>query len=331
MTSFPIPSFASSGAIGCNKSIVMTDPKFPKASATRPESNLRSKTGLTQIGKVKSCWFDFSVPFPYVMQYQNTSLLRPRRQNNTSSLNSPMTPEDLEKHGPLAARAGEILAKSIILWKTRKMRKRDRVRLPALTALMKTIQQRHMEARAHGLKHYERIYNVALFVLLIDQDIAVVSRHFALGYRTWEKRFAARQLAIILHEVPSDLAKLLGGDFRKSLMTFPLWNGAIDELNQISKLLHTFEKDKGSLLKEIRHLVGAHRDHDAAKQLDIIETIEPLSIYRMAVDLYDCINPLVTFLVKVTELMALPHTTISHLLETPEFQALSKRLPEAEF
>ena len=31
-----------------------------------------------------------------------------------------MTPEDLEKHGPLAARAGEILAKSIILWKTPK-------------------------------------------------------------------------------------------------------------------------------------------------------------------------------------------------------------------
>ena len=85
-----------------------------------------------------------------------------------------MTPEDLEKHGPLAAITGEILAKSIILWKTRKMRKRDRVRLPALTTLMKTIQPRHMEAKAHGLKHYERIYNVALFVLLIDQDIGLL-------------------------------------------------------------------------------------------------------------------------------------------------------------
>lgn len=241
-----------------------------------------------------------------------------------------MTPEDLEKHGPLAALAGEILAKSIILWKTRKMRKRDRVRLPALTNLIKTIQQRHKESRRHGLEHYERIYNVALFVLLIDQDIAVLTRQFSLGYRTWEKRFTARQLAIILHEVPSDLSKLLGGDFRRSLMTFPLWNGAIDELNYISKVLHSFEKKNGSLLKEIRHFVGAHRDHDAAKQLDIIETIEPLSIYRMAADFYDCINPLVTFLVKVTELMSSPHTTISHLLETPEFQTLSKRPLETE-
>src|SRR5690349_5956182 len=106
-----------------------------------------------------------------------------------------MTPEDLEKHGPLAALAGEILAKSVTLWKTRKMRKRDRVRLPALTNLIKTIQERHEESRRHGLKHYERIYNVGLFVLLIDQDIAVLTRQFALGYRTWEKRFAARQLA----------------------------------------------------------------------------------------------------------------------------------------
>lgn len=241
-----------------------------------------------------------------------------------------MTPEDLEKHGQLTVVIGELLAKSIMLWKTRKMRKRDRLRLPALTRLIKTVQQRHAESRVRGLKHYERIYNVALFVLVIDQDIAVLTRYLALGCRTWGKRFAARQLAIILHEVPSDLAELLGGDFRKILMTFPLWNGAIDELNDITKLLHKFEKEKGSLLKEIRHFVGAHRDHDAAKKLAIIETIDPLAIYRMASDLYDCINPLVTFLVKVTGLMALPYTTISHLLETPEFQALSRQPPSAE-
>ena len=84
-----------------------------------------------------------------------------------------MTPEDLEKHGQLTVVIGELLAKSIMLWKTRKMRKRDRLRLPALTRLIKTVQQRHAESRVRGLKHYERIYNVALFVLVIDQDIEV--------------------------------------------------------------------------------------------------------------------------------------------------------------
>ena len=56
---------------------------------------------------------------------------------------------------------------------------------------------------------------------MVEQDIAVITRHFSLSYRTWEKRFAARQLAIILHEVPKDLAELIGGDFQKVLLLFP--------------------------------------------------------------------------------------------------------------
>lgn len=229
-----------------------------------------------------------------------------------------MTPEDLEKHGPLAALVGEILAKSIILWKTRRIRKRDRQRLPHLTRLVSTVQRSHQEAKAHGLTHYERIYNVALFVLMLDQDLAVITRHFALGYRTWEKRFAARQLAIILHEVPTDLVQLLGGDFRKSLKTFPLWDGAIVELNNISKRLHKFMKDRGVLLEEIRHFVGAHRDHNAAKQLEIIEAIDPLTIYSMAAELYESLHPLVSFLIRLTDLMGAPRTIISHLAESPD-------------
>lgn len=240
-----------------------------------------------------------------------------------------MTPEDLDKHGRLVALMGEILAKSIILWKTRKIRKRDRQRLPHLTRLVATIQHSHQGATANGLIHYERIYNVALFVLMLDQDLAVITRHFTLGYRTWERRFAARQLAIILHEVPKDLVELLGGDFRKSLKTLPLWDNAFDELNHISKLLHKFMKDRGSLLEEIRHFVGAHRDHNAAKQLEIIEAIDPLIIYGMSAELYESIHLLVSFLIKTTTLMGVPRTIVSHLIESPAFKTLPKQ-PKAK-
>jgi hypothetical protein len=82
--------------------------------------------------------------------------------------------------------------------------------------------------------------------------------------------------------------------------------------------------ENGLPLKEIRHIVGAHRDHDAARQLEIIEAIDPLSVYRMAVGFYSCVDPLVTFLIKVTMNMADPRTLMKHLVDTPEFQALSK-------
>ena len=58
--------------------------------------------------------------------------------------------------------------------------------------------------------------------------------------------------------------------------------------------------------------------------LEVIEAIEPLTIYHMATNLYDCIHHLVAFLIKVTALMGMPRTIISHLLESPEFNTLSK-------
>ncbi len=169
------------------------------------------------------------------------------------------------------------------------------------------------------MQHYEKVYNVGLYVMILDYDLAIISNYYASAYRTWERRFAARQLAVILYEASEDLPQLLGRDFRNTLTCLPLWDGAAEDLNVIGKRLNAFKHSNQDILKQLRIFVGAHRDRDAGKQLEVIDGIEPLAIYKLAADFYESIHPLTEFLIKVTTILGKPDVILSHLLKTPEF------------
>lgn len=126
---------------------------------------------------------------------------------------NPVTPEELDNFGPFISRLGEVAAKTVIWWKVRGMRRAERKRSPTRERVISLVQSRHKEAKERGLVHYERVYNVSLYVFVLDYDIAVSSRHYTAAYRTWEKKFAARQLAVLLYEAAEDLPQLLGKDF----------------------------------------------------------------------------------------------------------------------
>ncbi len=249
---------------------------------------------------------------------QNSSKENPILQPNPNN-STPLAPEDLDKFGPLVARLGELLARSIMWWKLRRMRKQERKRLPGREKFIAVVQQRHKDAKDRGLVHYECVYNVTLYVAVLDYDIAIISRYYSAAYRTWEKKFAARQLAVLLYEASEDLPQLLGKDFRTTLRELPLWNEAVDELNAISSQLHAFDQANHTLLKQLRLFVGAHRDRDAGKQMEVIENIDPFAIYNVAADLYISLNLLIAFLFKVVNVLGRTDVMITHILKTPEF------------
>ncbi len=230
-----------------------------------------------------------------------------------------MTPEELDKFGPLVSRLGEVVARSVMWWKLRRMRREERKRLPSREKVISMIHSKHKEAKERGLLHYERIYNVSLYVFVLDYDIAVISRHYAVAYRTWEKRFTARQLAVILYESAEDLPQLLGKEFRTTLRALPLWNNADEELKVISGKLNTFLRSNHRLLKQLRSFAGAHRDRDAGKQMEVIENIDPMEIYKLAAELYVGLNLLLTFLLRLVEVLGKTEVMLRHILNTPEF------------
>jgi len=209
-----------------------------------------------------------------------------------------------------------IIQEIIIHWRLRGFWKREKVRIPELQETIDVIKREHKRAIDLNLEHYARFYNVCLFILVIEYDLSVLIQYSVKAYtRNWEKKFIARQIAVLLYEAIEDIPQLLGKNYRASLRTIPLWDEAEKELNRISKELNQFKKSHSKMLEELRNFVTAHRDRDAAKQMEIIDNLDSDSIYKLVGDFYDIVNPLVPFITRITRILGNPSVIVHHLSE----------------
>ena len=209
-----------------------------------------------------------------------------------------------------------IVQKTIMHWRLRGFWKREKARIPELQKTIDTIKREHQRASDANLEHFAQFYNVVLFILVMDYDVSVLSQYYVKAYtRYWEKKFVARQMAILLYEASEDIPQLLGGDFRASLKTIPLWNEAEKELNKISKELNRFKRSHSEMLKELRNFVTVHRDHNTVKQMDIIDNLNPDKIYALLGDFYDIMNTLALFMIRIVRVMGNKSVILHHLSE----------------
>jgi hypothetical protein len=148
--------------------------------------------------------------------------------------------------------------------------------------------------------HNRRIHNVSLYVLILDQDISMLTADMVLAVGQQRRIFIARNLAVLLYEASQDLPDLLGRDYRESLRTLAISNEWFDELNEASKKLNRFKDEHREFLGRIRNLIGAHRDKDAITQLEVMETLEPLDVMHLAVKLQEPLNQLANLQIKLT-------------------------------
>ena len=151
-----------------------------------------------------------------------------------------------------------------------------------------------------GLEKHRRIYNVSLYVLLLDFDLFCLSSDMINAKNHWRRKFVARQMAVLLYEAVEDLPALLGGDYRNALTAIGVESSVISELNAITKQLAQFRQEHASDLQEIRNLAGAHRDHNAGAQLVLLDTLEPLHVYKLGANLSGSIRLLADWLVNLT-------------------------------
>ena len=209
-----------------------------------------------------------------------------------------------------------IIKKIIFNWRLRGFWKREKVKIPELQGTIDVIKREYKRARDANLEHYVRFYNVSLFILIMDYDMSVLSQHYIRAYtRDWERKFIARQMAVLLYEISKDIPEILAKEFRASLKTLPLWDEAEKEINQISKNLNQFKVSHGKMLGELRNIVTAHRYHDAAKQMEIIDNLNSDSIYKLVGDFYDCAKPLLPFMTRITRILGNPSVIVDHLSE----------------
>jgi hypothetical protein len=175
----------------------------------------------------------------------------------------------------------------------------DRRRRPVFEGAVRTIQHTHAQAATLGLTNLTRLYNVALFILLLDADLSQLSSDMVNASTDRRRKFVARQMAVLLYEVAKDLPELLGKDFRAGLVDLNLGGDTVSSLDQIRKRLGQFKDQHSVQLNQIRSLVGAHREHDAIAQLQLLETLKPLEIFALAAEFSGSLRELVTWMTDV--------------------------------
>lgn len=135
-----------------------------------------------------------------------------------------------------------------------------------------------------GLANTRRVYNVTLFALVLDNDLAMLTSDMVAAVGEERRVFVARSLAILLYEAAQDLPDLLGREYRDTLMALRVAEPLFDELTSVSKEFNRFKQERREFLKKIRNLVGAHRDKNAISQLQLLDALDPLEVMRLAAE-----------------------------------------------
>lgn len=185
-----------------------------------------------------------------------------------------------------------------------RFRWRERRRLAASTRALASLQKLYTQAAELGLDNVKQVHNVGMYILLLDLDLTTLSWYMLHARYNWQRGFAARQIAVILHEASRRLPQLVGGNYRKGLQSLGVRAEVFNELNTISKQLNCFRAEHERALGIIRNFVGAHRDEDAAAQLKIIAGLQPLEIFGLVGDFYLPLRQLVDFQIRLTVFLA---------------------------
>jgi hypothetical protein len=109
-------------------------------------------------------------------------------------------------------------------------RGRERKQFDTLRAVRNLFEK----AESIGLHNTRRIHNVALYALLLDQDLWQFNSDMVLAVGEHRRQFVARHLAVLLYEGSQQLPELLGTDYRESLRAVGVPDTGFEELNGVS-------------------------------------------------------------------------------------------------
>lgn len=194
----------------------------------------------------------------------------------------------------------------------RKTRKKRRARTQALATVRNTLQA----AARLNAGATKTVFNVGMYVLLLDEDLAFFTDHlvFAIGDR--ERAFFAKHEAVFLYEAAEDLPQLLGREFREAVRSLGASGEQIDRLNSVSSGLNQFWQRHREFLGTIRNALAAHRDHDALRYAETLQIVKPLEVMSRGAELSQLLEQLVGVLTELAALTAGPVAIIRNMVAT---------------
>jgi hypothetical protein len=158
------------------------------------------------------------------------------------------------------------------------------------------------------------VFNVGMYLLLLDQDIAYFTDDLICAIGDHRRAFLAKHEAVLLYEAAKDLPQLLGREFRDAVKALGASADQLAQLNAISSDLNQFWQDNRTFLGTIRNALGAHRDHDSLRYADALEVLKPLEVMGRAAGLSQLLERLVAVITEMASLTTGPAAIIRDMI-----------------
>jgi hypothetical protein len=182
----------------------------------------------------------------------------------------------------------------VVLFRVRvRHRRRSRAKHKARITAIGTVRHTLDGSKRMNAASIATVFNVGLYVLLLDQDIAYFTDDLVCAIGDRRRAFLAKQEAVLLYEAGEDLPQLLGRDFRDAVKALRVSPEQLSNLNQVSSELKRFWQDHREFLHPIRNALAAHRDHDALQYAAALETLKPFEVMARAAELSQLLERLI--------------------------------------
>lgn len=196
----------------------------------------------------------------------------------------------------------EIVERVVLLPVRLRHRERARKKHRARTQAIATT--RHTLAGAKGVnaRSIRAVFNVGLFLLLLDQDLADFTDDMVCAVGERKRRFVAKHEALLLYEAAEDLPQLLGREFRSAVVALGANESQQNRLNEASACLNQFWREHREFLGDIRRALAAHREHDALVYIEKLDAVKPLEVMGLGAEFSSHLEKLIAVLIDLAEL-----------------------------
>jgi hypothetical protein len=159
-------------------------------------------------------------------------------------------------------------------------------------------------AGARGLNagDTQTVFNVGLYLLLLDQDLADFTDDMVSAIGDRRRRFVAKHEAVLLYEAAEDLPQLLGREFRDAVKALGASADHQERLKEASAGLNRFWREHREFLGDIRKALAAHREHDALLYVEKLSSLKPLEVMRLAAEFSSHLERLIAVLIDLAAL-----------------------------
>jgi hypothetical protein len=145
------------------------------------------------------------------------------------------------------------------------------------------------------------VFNVALYLLQLDQDLAYFTTDMVCAIGDRRRAFVAKHEAVLLYEAAEDIPQLLGKQFRHGITALSVPPERLRVINAVSADLNRFGQTHREFLRQIRNVLAAHREQDALAYAHTLDSIKPLDVMHRAAELSNLLEILIQQLIAVIQ------------------------------